>query len=210
MAAVCLSGHPHPHGVNRTMGIFVKDRRNSPLEKLGARWGRRKYQHFGFDSPEAMVENEVIIMKAARDLYTFVPSVINHDKTSQKIYVEKVDGRTIDKYIRESQDFSVIEKLRTALTNLHSREVVIQSDIINEQGVKPQIRGYIQLYNLEASNFLVDNQGNVWILNFEEASVKEQKYTNDDKKELNHLIQDLLSKYQQSEAAPAALNNMPL
>lgn len=201
---VCLSGHPHTQQTPRSVGVHIKDRRSSPYERLGAKWGRRKYQHFGFDSAETFVENEVLIMKVAREVYTFIPSIINYDKVAQKIYVEKVEGRTIDTYIKETNDFSVIEKLRTALSHLHSREVAIQSDIANEFGVKPRTSGYINLYNFESTNFKIDNSGNVWILSFEISSLKEQKYVKEDDKELELLIQDMLNKYTQNTPVAAA------
>jgi thiamine kinase-like enzyme len=142
-----------------------------------------KPQQFGFPSLEAMTENEIEVMQKARELYEYIPEVINYDRETQQLTVTRVEGEHIDAYIKRTLDLSIIDKLQNAIKKLQSKEISLTHRY--EDHYK---EGYIVYHDYHPGNFMIDNERNVWLIGWDIAGVLPNYRLPDEQMELDDFI----------------------
>lgn len=168
------------------MGLWIKDR--SPASLLNGIYGLGKPREYGFPSLEAMTLSEVEIMQKARELYPYIPEVINYDRETQQLTMTKIEGEHIDVYIKRTKDLSIIDNLKDVVKQLRSREISLNHRY--ENYYKPDEisfddrqyrKGYIVYHDYHAANFIVDRDRNIWLIDWDTAGVyPEEKLSDDD------------------------------
>lgn len=154
------------------MEYYIKERNEESL--LRGFWGKGKVNMYGFKSLKEMTENEVKMMKKARDLYEYIPEIIEYDSDNKRLIVTKVDGENIDKYIRRTKDLGIIDKLEEGFSKLQKKKIVID----NEQG-------YIMNYDYHPGNFMVDKNKNIWFVDWDISGLGQDHNLIDDKNDRN-------------------------
>jgi tRNA A-37 threonylcarbamoyl transferase component Bud32 len=84
-----------------------------------------------------------------------VPRVISYDKLRKKLTMEKIDGSNLsDFYGEDSFNISseLFHKVRKIIKKLYDNNIIY-----------PDITGY---------NFIQDNEGNIWIIDFEHSKFR--------------------------------------
>jgi len=147
------------------MEYYIKERSNESL--LKGFWGKEKVSMYGFRSLKEMTENEVKMMKKAREIYEYIPEIIEHD--DKRLIVTKVEGEHIDKYITRTKDLSIINKLENGFRKLQEKKVVINNNY-----------GYIINSDYHPGNFMVDINKNVWFVDWDISGLGQDYNLTDD------------------------------
>lgn len=138
---------------------------------------------FNFDSHEQMCLWEVEMMKYAREIYPYVPKVLDFDKDKLILTVEKIEGETIDKF---KGDKEVIKKLEDAVDLFHSTEIEIQMEMKECYN-----KGRIFYHDYTESNFIIDKDKNVWLIDWNMSCLGKEWARADDLSNLKDLLRQL-------------------
>jgi tRNA A-37 threonylcarbamoyl transferase component Bud32 len=104
-------------------------------------------------------EYEYKITKMLSKLYSFIPDVISYDETKCEMTIQKIDNLCIsDMYGENFMD--VPESIRENI-----KEII--STLYNDGICYPDITGY---------NFIEDNNGKIWIIDFEHCFWRHIKF----------------------------------
>lgn len=164
--------------------MFVKDRSENNPE-----WGAFKHEHFDFESLDQMNDAEIEIMTVARELYPYVPKVIDYDRETKQLTVEKIEGETLDNYLYRTKDTSILEQLRYAISCLRAREVTLQ-----HQGSYREMTGYLAYCDYWDTNFIVDKDRNIWFIDWDIARLLPADRLKYDDKHIDIFIKGSLSR----------------
>ena len=146
------------------METWIKDRSSASLPS--GVFGSFKPSYFGYPSLQAMTESEVETMNKARELYPFVPKVIHYDREKEQLLVEKVHGEHLDEYILRTRDLNILDRLWDAVKCLRSKEVSLQ-----HRYEKHHKEGYLCYHDYHSGNFIVDHDGNLWLIDWDTAGL---------------------------------------
>ena len=160
---------------------FVKDRSIQSFDK--SCWGRDTYRMFNFDSHEQMCLWEVEMMKQVREIYPYVPKVLDFDKDNLILTVEKIEGETIDKF---KGDTEVIKKLKDAVDLFHSTEIEIKMDLKERDN-----KGRIYYIDYTEFNFIIDKDKNVWFIDWNISALGKEWTRSDDLRNLKDLLKQI-------------------
>lgn len=125
-----------------------------------------------------MTEAEVEIMTVARELYPYVPKIIEYNREKQQLIVEKIEGECLDEYIDRTDDLTILDKIRAAVQQLRSKEITLQ-----HQGPHRCATGYLCYLDYDGYNFIVDAENNPWFIDWDVSGVYPKDRVSEDDRE---------------------------
>lgn len=145
--------------------------------------GRPKHEKYNFPTLEQMIEAEVEIMTVARELYPYVPKIIEYNREKKQLIVERIEGECLNEYIRRTNDLSILDKVQHAIKQLRAKEITLK-----HQGPLRYATGYLCYHDYHGYNFIVDAEKNVWFIDWDVSGLYPKEHLPDDDKEIADFI----------------------